>query len=866
MSSFVGSGPDNSRAIQLQPVKKEQNLIISNKDITNKLKNIEEADQTVSRSHGFKSFTVELSAPSSYITINLNQKGQLLPCNIYEIPSRFRQDYKDINLRVELLVDELGPTISSVTLITANETIELKPLPVAMKLEHSTIKSEQPSSELMPAKQISSELSFDYLLPKHIPQTILQRASQNEIQPIDSLPTRRAQLDSFKLHRANQHTNPHSTSTPIQAKISLSRLSSLGFKKINQLKNLVRKFNPLRKHQKKSIDLNQLLFFNGNSPEDKLVKIAGEFRKSLNLSNSSSEPRNQLINKSKKTYSNQSSELFKKFWRLIHIGSGKEKKLESNENQTNDNSINKQKEYQNFKISIRNHIHNLQHRAFLKGIHWKPEIKDATIKNWLNQKIPENFEEQNNQNWLTEKFSELVNDVKSSRSKLSFDGLFNSIKRKVIGEEIIQNIKKNFGSEKIAKFDSQGFENLIQELLNEPSGYTIYKEGARFDKKTTDIKHIDKTIDGEKRIPNTLIRCADGKLFELINTLTPEIASELTGLGCNIKDFNPADSSEEASNKAYKMVLGKGSFGKVRVARDIETGKLVAVKKFMLDPKADSQTLNTTEEAMSEIAQYNLIGQGNKQLINYIAHAHVAVNREIKNPDHNSSSPLPVHREKSYIFMELVPGVDALDWINHLHGTVENSEEEKAAKIKNAAKQMLQAVAELHQKGIAHRDIKLDNFLVPKEGPIKLCDFGFAIQKEFDDKTCGTPAYTAPEIRESSLEVGSEKSDYNTFKADSFSMGILLWMLKNHCYPHRFEPNLYKGHLYIPDVGPITLDFFRNNAQKKLSFCTGIDLMPAPSDLNYTTLDEVIFRLLNRDPENRISITDALKLPYFTSN
>lgn len=152
---------------------------------------------------------------------------------------------------------------------------------------------------------------------------------------------------------------------------------------------------------------------------------------------------------------------------------------------------------------------------------------------------------------------------------------------------------------------------------------------------------------------------------------------------------------------------------------------------------------------------------------------------------------------------------------------------------------VFRALSYLNSLGIAHRDVKPENFLWSSNDPdadIKITDFGLANSPMHNLKTrAGTAYYVAPEI----VKYAPRKQ--YTVKCDAWSAGIML-----HVFLLGFCP-------FHADTDVSTLMRVANDE---------IDWTDARySKISPDALD-LLRKLLTKDPRKRISTTQALKHPW----
>ena len=145
------------------------------------------------------------------------------------------------------------------------------------------------------------------------------------------------------------------------------------------------------------------------------------------------------------------------------------------------------------------------------------------------------------------------------------------------------------------------------------------------------------------------------------------------------------------------------------------------------------------------------------------------------------------------------------------------------------------AIASLHSHGIIHRDIKLENILLDRNGHVRISDFGFS-RKMLTEKEkklnslmtiCGSPNYASPEMIKRLL--------YNE-KTDVWSIGVVFYALLFKTFPFQ-SANIQELYHQILFEEPHYPNFDED----------GIDLVK---------------KLLEKDPQKRMELKSFFYHPF----
>ncbi|KAK4482835.1 hypothetical protein RD792_010007 [Penstemon davidsonii] len=254
-------------------------------------------------------------------------------------------------------------------------------------------------------------------------------------------------------------------------------------------------------------------------------------------------------------------------------------------------------------------------------------------------------------------------------------------------------------------------------------------------------------------------------------------------------------------------LLGRGSFAKVYQAHSLEnTNKIDDIAIKIID-KA------TTVDAAME-----------PRILREVS----AMRRLHHHPNILKLHEVMATKSKIYLVMELAPGGELFAKLNRCRRFSEST-------ARKYFHQLVSALRFCHQNGVVHRDIKPQNLLLDQKGLLKITDFGLSALSEHKRDgliytACGTPAYTAPEV--------VYRKGYDGEKADAWSCGVLL---------------------YVFLVGRLPFDDSNLSNMYRAMQCRTFEL----PDWVSKPAKSVICRLMDPNPNTRLSLDDLIKLSWF---
>uniref|UniRef100_A0A8C5FYL3 non-specific serine/threonine protein kinase n=1 Tax=Gouania willdenowi TaxID=441366 RepID=A0A8C5FYL3_GOUWI len=283
-------------------------------------------------------------------------------------------------------------------------------------------------------------------------------------------------------------------------------------------------------------------------------------------------------------------------------------------------------------------------------------------------------------------------------------------------------------------------------------------------------------------------------------------------------------------------VLGQGAYAKVQGCISLQNGQEFAVK---IIEKSAGHSRSRVFREVETLYQC----QGNKNILELIQ----------------------FFEDEScfYLVFEKLRGGSILTHIQNR----KHFDELEASKV---VRDIAQALDFLHTKGIAHRDLKLENVLCESTdsvSPVKICDFdlgsGVKLSSACTPITtpelttpCGSAEYMAPEV----VEVFTDEASFYDKRCDLWSLGVILYILLSGSPPFTGHCGSDCGWDRGETCRTCQSHLFESIQQGKYEF----------PDKDWAHITEgakdLISKLLVRDSTLRISAAQVLKHPWVQGN
>ncbi len=279
--------------------------------------------------------------------------------------------------------------------------------------------------------------------------------------------------------------------------------------------------------------------------------------------------------------------------------------------------------------------------------------------------------------------------------------------------------------------------------------------------------------------------------------------------------------------------IGRGAYGVVVSATDVDTGYKVAIKKI---PRLFNDLVDA-KRILREI-----------KLLRHFRHENVVGLRDL----------CPAYGPFDELFIVL----DYMD--TDLHKIIYSSNQLTDEHIQYFLYQILRGLKYIHSANVIHRDLKPSNLLLNANCHLKICDFGLARsfnEQDYMTEYVVTRWYRAPEIMCS--------CDAYDYKIDVWSTGCILaeLLLRNPIFPgedYKQQLNIVFNVIGTPteeDRPCITNEFAYQYirslpVRQKVPFSKVL-----PEGTNPLAID-LLEKMLVFNPKKRMSIDDALRHPY----
>lgn len=275
------------------------------------------------------------------------------------------------------------------------------------------------------------------------------------------------------------------------------------------------------------------------------------------------------------------------------------------------------------------------------------------------------------------------------------------------------------------------------------------------------------------------------------------------------------DDNKTINNYVILGELGRGSYGKVKLAEHQHTKEIVAIKVIKVGSMKDKPKPQRKKSTTDGSSMKNKLLQ-EIAVMKKVAHENLVRLYEVMNDP---------EKEKIYLVMQYVPnGTIAVKGSES--GTVVPIEPNLLRKY---AYQISLGLRALHRNGVFHRDVKPDNILLGEGDKVFVADFGVSVicSEEGVEGVEGTPAFMAPELIKGDKTVSGEA-------VDAWAFGVTLYQLMYGVLPFNGETHLQLTRRIVND---------------DVEFPTDRDDVP-PSFVM------AVRRLLTKDPSQRLTLKE----------